>query len=122
MRSKYIKAFTLIEIMIAIGILSMVLAAIYSSWTAILRSKKVAIDTTASIQRARISMRILEDSLSSAEIFIRNVPYYAFIAENGSDASLSFVARMSKSFPRSGKFGDLDVRRLTFSVEAGADS
>ena len=29
---------------------------------------------------------------------------------------------MAKSFPRSGKFGDLDVRRLTFSVEAGPDS
>ena len=34
---------------------------------------------------------------------------------------LSFVARLSKSFPRSGKFGDLDVRRVTFSLEAGPE-
>ncbi|HVV01380.1 MAG TPA: type II secretion system protein GspJ, partial [Verrucomicrobiae bacterium] len=84
--------------------------------------KKVAIDATASIQRARISLRVLEDSLSSAELFVRNAQYYGFVAENGSDASLSFVARLAKSFPRSGKFGDLDVRRLTFSLEAGSDS
>jgi hypothetical protein len=34
---------------------------------------------------------------------------------------LSFTARLSKSFPRSGKFGDLDVRRVTFSVEPAPD-
>src|SRR4029077_3193154 len=33
-----------------------------------------------------------------------------------------FVARLAKSFPRSGKFGDLDVRRLTFTVEKGSDT
>ena len=58
------RAFTLVEIMIAISILAIILAAIFSSWTAILRSKKVAIDSTASIQRARISLRIIEDSLT----------------------------------------------------------
>jgi len=47
---------------------------------------------------------------------------YDFIAENGDEATLSFVARLAKSFPRAGKFGDLDVRRVTFSVEAGPDS
>jgi hypothetical protein len=107
--------------MIAIGIFSMVLAAIYSSWTAILRASKTGLAAAASAQRARITVRVLEDSLASAQSFQQNLPYYAFVAENGSQAMLSFVARLSKSFPRSGKFGDLDVRRLTFSVEGGAD-
>src|SRR5439155_15977627 len=35
-------------------------------------------------------------------------------------ASLSFAARLPKAFPRSGKFGDLDVRRVEFSVESGS--
>jgi type II secretion system protein J len=113
------RAFTLIEIMIAISIFSLVLAAIYSSWTAILRARKVAGDATASVQRARISVRVIEDSLGSVESFVRNANYYSFVGENGSEASLSFVARLAKSFPRSGKFGDFDVRRLTFSVEKG---
>jgi len=38
------------------------------------------------------------------------------------DGSFSFVARLPKSFPRSGKFGDLDVRRVMFSLESAPDS
>jgi type II secretory pathway pseudopilin PulG len=111
-----------VEIMVAIGIFSMVLAAIYSSWTAILRASKTGLEAAASAQRARITVRVLEDSLGSAQSFQQNLSYYAFLTENGSDnATLSFVARLSKSFPRSGKFGDLDVRRLTFSVEGAPD-
>ena len=115
------RAFTLVEILIAIGILSLVLAAIFSSWTAILRASKVGLDAAASVQRSRIVVRVLEDSLTSARCFVRNQKFYGFVAENGTDATLSFVARLSKSFPRSGKFGDLDVRRLTFSVEPSSD-
>jgi type II secretion system protein J len=121
-RFRISRAFTLLEIMIAISIFSLVLAAIYSSWTAILRARKVAGDATASVQRARISIRIIEDSLGSVESFVRNANYYSFVGENGSEGSLSFVARLAKSFPRSGKFGDFDVRRLTFTVERGADN
>ncbi len=114
--------FTMLEMMIAISILSLIVAAIYSSWTAILRASKVGLESTARVQRARIVVRVLEDSLGSVMSFAQNQNYYSFVAVNGSDASLSFVARLAKSFPRSGKFGDLDVRRLTFAVEGGGGS
>jgi hypothetical protein len=107
--------------MIAITILSLILIAIYSTWTAILRSAKAARDVAAAVQRSRITVRILEDSLSSARSFVANQAYYGFLAENGQDAVLSFVARLAPSFPRSGKFGDFSVRRLTFSLEDGRD-
>jgi len=64
---------------------------------------------------------VLEDSLGSAQSFAANLPYYYFAAENGDSPVLSFVARLSKSFPRSGKFGDLDVRRVTYTIEAAPD-
>jgi prepilin-type N-terminal cleavage/methylation domain-containing protein len=115
-------AFTLLEIMVAISIFALVLTAIYASWTSILRARKVAGDAAASVQRARISIRIIEDSLGSVESFVKNANYYSFVGENGGEGSLSFVARLAKSFPRSGKFGDFDVRRLTFTVEKGSDS
>jgi len=116
-------AFTLVEILIAIGILSMVLAAIFSSWTAILRASKVGLDAAAAVQRARIVMRTLEDSLLCAQSFGgQNQRYYGFVAENGGEASLSFVSRLPESFPRNRKFGDLQVRRVTFSVESGSGS
>ena len=46
----------------------------------------------------------------------------AFVVQNGENPSLSFVARLSKDFPRSGNFGDFDLRRLIFTVEPGPDS
>jgi len=114
-------AFTLIEILIAIGIFSMVLAAIYSTWTAILRATKVGTDAAAAVQRARIAGRTIEESLGSVQSFSLNQNYYAFVAENGSEPTLSFVSRLSPSFPRSGKFAGLDVRRVTFSLERAAE-
>jgi len=110
------RAFTLVEILIAIGILSLVLAAIYSSWTAILRASKVGLDSAAAVQRARIAGRLIEESLGSVESFAANQRYYSFVAQNGDDAMLSFVSRLSPSFPRNGRFGGLNVRRVVFSV------
>lgn len=114
-------AFTLVEILVALGIFSMVLAAIYSSWTSILRASKVGTEAAARVQRARMAGRTIEESLSSVQSFAQNIKLYAFLAENGSDSTLSFVSRLSPSFPRSGKFGDFSVRRVTFSVEQGRD-
>ena len=115
-------AFTLVEILIAIGIFGLVMTAIYSSWTAILRADKVGKDVAAAVQRSRIAARTIEDGLLCIESFAANQKYYGFASENGSEAYLSFVARLPKSFPRSGKFGDLDVRRITFSIESSAES
>lgn len=120
-RARRAGAFTLVEILVAMGILSLVLAAIYSSWTAILRASKVGLEAAAAVQRARMAGRTIEESLGSARFFNQNAIDYSFLAENGDDASLSFVARLAPSFPRQGKFEGLDVRRVTFSVEQGRD-
>jgi general secretion pathway protein J len=113
------RAFTLVEIMIAMGILALILAAIYSSWTAILRASKVGLDSAAAIQRGRITARMIEETLGSVQSFAQNQRYYGFLAQNGNEPLLSFVSRLSPSFPRSGKFAGLDVRRVIFSVEKG---
>ena len=116
---KSTSAFTLIEIMIALVIFSTVIIAIYSTWTAILRSTKVGHDAAAAVQRERIAVRALEEAILSVQMFQENIRYYSFEADTSSDfAALSFVARLPKSFPRSGNFGDQAVRRVTFAVEA----
>jgi type II secretion system protein J len=119
------RGFTLVEILIAMGILSLVLAAIYSSWTAILRASKTGLEAAAAVQRARMAARTIEESLGSAESFAAHVQvhpeYYAFVADNGDKAMLSFVTRLGPSFPRSGKFGDLDLRRVAFAVESSPE-
>jgi type II secretion system protein J len=118
-------AFTLVEILIAMTILSLVLVAIYSTWTAILRASKVGQESAAAVQRARVAARTFEEALVSAQSFAVTEQYhpssYSFYAQNGSEAFLEFTSRLAKSFPRSGKFGDFDVRRVRFSVRSSPE-
>jgi len=116
------QGFTLLEIMVAIVIFALVIAAIYSSWLAVMRGSKSALDAAAAVQRSRVAMSTLQEALWATRSFAADIQYYSFVAENGDDATLSFVSRLSPSFPRSGRFGDFDVRRVTFSIEPGPDS
>jgi len=114
--------FTLIEILVAIAIFTLVITAIYSGWMAILRASKVGLEAAAQAQRERVAIRTIEEALTCSRSFGADLQDYWFVGENGDEAALSFVARLPKSFPRSGKFGDLDVRRVSFSVENGENS
>lgn len=116
------RGFTIIEIMISMAILGMIVAAVYSSWMAIVRGSQSGLKAAASVQRSRIAVRTMEDALHCARQFAADFQYYGFIAENGEGATLSFVARLPQSFPRSGRFGNFDVRRVTFSLREGQDS
>ena len=106
------------------ALFSIILLSIYSTWNTIRKGHTDAEDAAASAQRMRITMRTLKDSLLCACMFNANANYYWFAGESDGDyASLSFVARLPESFPRSGSFGDRAVvRRLTFSVESGTNS
>jgi prepilin-type N-terminal cleavage/methylation domain-containing protein len=120
--------FTLIEIMVALVIFSMVIAAIYATWALIMRSTTVAHDVTAQAQRQRITLRTLEDSLMAIQSFEASPQYYSFAIEGGETPLLSFAARVPEIFPRNGKFinpntgRDLNLRRLTYTLEAGEGS
>src|SRR6266516_2540300 len=117
------RAFTLVEIAIAVAIFTAVMIAIYSSWSAILRGSRIGQEAAAEAQRSRVAVRALENSLMSLQMFLANIKYDYFAADTSGDfATLSFVAHLAKSFPRSGDFGDQVVRRLTFTVEPGTNS
>ena len=119
---KITRGFTLIEIMFALFLFGLIVAAIYSSWMAIVKGAKTGLAAAAIVQRSRMAVRTLENALTCTRSFAADLEYYSFLAENGSDASLSFVARLPDSFPRSGKFEGFNVRRVTFSLEPGPDS
>src|SRR3989442_12456133 len=117
------RAFTLVEIMIAVAIFAAVMIAIYASWSAILRGSRIGQEAAAEAQRSRVAVRALENSLMSLQMFVANIKYDYFSADTSGDfATLSFVAHLAKSFPRSGDFGDQVVRRLAFTVEPGTNS
>jgi type II secretion system protein J len=113
------RAFTIIEIMAALALFGLIIAAVYSSWIAIVRGSETGKKAAARVQRSRVVVRTFEQALTSARSFAADIQYYGFVAENGDDAVLSFVAKLPRSFPRSGRFGDFDVRRVTFSLEPG---
>ncbi|HZL14276.1 MAG TPA: prepilin-type N-terminal cleavage/methylation domain-containing protein [Verrucomicrobiae bacterium] len=110
------RAFTLIEIMVAIAIFAILVAAVYSTWLVILKSSQVAQEAAAQVQRQRIAVRTLEDSLTCIQSFQASMQYYGFYVTNGDAPTLSFVARLPDIFPRNGRF-DSNLRRLTFAVE-----
>jgi hypothetical protein len=103
--------------MIAIAIFSLVLGVIYSTWMLIMRAARVGQAAAAQVQRQRIAIQTIEDGLTCIQSFQASMKYYAFVVDNGDPPLLSFAARVPADFPRNGKFGDFNVRRLTFSVE-----
>lgn len=113
------RGFTLIEILMAMAIFALVLTAIYATWTLILKSKKIGVEAAAQLQRERVAWRSIDEALNCVRSFQADQQHYAFVAENGSSPTLSFVARLPESFPRSGRFGDFDTRRVIFSLESG---
>lgn len=113
-------AFTIIEIMIAVSIFALVMIAIFSSWSAILRGSRSGMKAAAEVQRTRVAVRALEEGLASAVMYVDNAKYYHFSSDtSGKHAFISFVARLPASFPASGMFGDQEVRRVVFYVKDG---
>ena len=112
--------FTLIEIMVAITIFALVMAAIYSTWSAVMRGARVGMKAAGEVQRMRVSVRALEEAIGSAVMYVDNAKYYTFATDtSGSTAYISLVARLPSSFPGSGMFGDQELRRVCFYVQDG---
>jgi type II secretion system protein J len=118
---KFARAFTLIEIMMAIAIFALLVTAVYSTWVVILKSSQVGQEAAAQAQRERIAIRTIEDSLTCIQSFQASIQYYDFRITNGDQPALSFVAHVPDVFPRNGRF-DSRLRRLTFTVEPVSDS
>jgi type II secretion system protein J len=115
-------AFTLIEILIALSIFTLIITGIYTSWTAIHRATRIGLEASADAQRKRVAMRALEQSLGSVKYFLANETNYTFIAEGRGDSTyLSFVSHLPETFPRSALFEYQPMRRVNFSVEPGTN-
>jgi type II secretory pathway component PulJ len=125
--SRPASAFTLIEIMVAVMVFSMVIASIFATWALVMRATQVGQDAAAQAQRQRVVLRAIGDALMGVESFQASQNYYWFKLENGSTPMLSFVARLPDTYARNGKFvgaaggRDASSRRVTFSLATGED-
>ena len=115
--------FTILEIMLAIGIFMIVLTAIYATWMAILKGTRSGLKAAAEVQRSRIAIRTLEDAFLTTEMFMANMNAYLFVADTSGDfAQVSLAARLPASFPGVGRYGDQVVRRVSFYTESGKNN
>lgn len=118
------RGFTLLEIMVAMSIFTIVLVAVYSTWATIVRGAKSGQDAALAAQHARIAMRTVEDALLTTQLYTENIYHYNFLADTTDPkfAWLSFTSRLPANFPGSGLYNEHQVvRRVTFSVEPDAD-
>jgi hypothetical protein len=108
----------MLEVMLAIGIFSFVMVAIYACWSQIMRGTRIGLAAAAEVQRTRIAIRSLEEALGGAVMYSDNPLFYGFYADTAGDfAYLSFVARLPESFPGSGLYPGQSMRRVTFRVD-----
>lgn len=115
-------AFTIIEVVVATLVLSLILASLYGTWQIILRSTDRALQVTVNAQRSRMAMRVVEEAVGAAQMFQANPAIYSFIADtSGQFGALSFCAILPESFPGGGYFGPERLRRVSFIVESGGD-
>ncbi len=115
--------FTLVEILLALGIFAILIAALYSTWVLVIRATIVGKKTAAQLQRERIAMRTLEESLTCIQSHQASIIYYLFDIQNGDQPLLSFTAYLPDTFPRTSEFVgetpdrvpmDYHLRRVTF--------
>lgn len=124
-------AFTLVEILLALGIFSLLIAALYSTWVLVIRATIIGKQTAAQLQRERVAMGTIENSLTCIQSHQASIDYYLFDVQNGDQPILSFAAYLPPSFPRSGEFTgmtsdgsgymDYNLRRVTFSLQPGEE-
>ena len=124
------RGFTLVEIMLALAIFTMLMGALYATWVLVIRATSVGKGKAARLQRERIAMSTLEDSLTCIQSHQASIEYYEFIVANGDAPELSFTAYLPDDFPRSGEFindnpsglpMDFHMRRLTYSLRTDDD-
>ena len=112
------RAFTLIEVMVSIGVFMLIMASVIGCWKCVLNGKEIAEKAAAAAQRARIGIKTVEEALTGAEMSTSSPQFYSFLSDtSGKFATVSLAARLPAEFPGSGLFGDLVMRRVTFDVE-----
>jgi len=117
------RGFTLLEIMVAMMIFSLLVAAVYSTYSLVIKATQVGQVAAERAQRERVVLRTIGDALMGIESFQASQKYYWFNFQNGSAPFLSFAAHLPESFPHSRKsFGtvpglDFSSRRVIFQLE-----
>jgi prepilin-type N-terminal cleavage/methylation domain-containing protein len=111
-------AFTLVEILAALAILSLVITGVYALWSGSLRGWRRGSEATEVFQRQRVVMEALTQLAQSAVYFATSPNLYAVIGVKnpGLGSSVSFVTASDAFLPPS-EANDVGMRRVIISLE-----
>ena len=112
-------AFTLVEAIVSVAVFSIVLAMVYGVFFSLARSTVAGAEATVEIQRQRIALKTIEDSLSGLVYYEQSKEQYSFLADTTifDYPSISFVSRVPPDFLGNKEFGSQRLRRIEFTVE-----
>lgn len=116
-------AFTLVEAIVSVAVFSIVLAMVYGVFFSLARSTVAGAEATVEIQRQRIALKTIEDSLSGLVYYEQSKEQYSFLADTTifDYPSISFVSRVPPDFLGNKEFGSQRLRRIEFTVEDDED-
>jgi prepilin-type N-terminal cleavage/methylation domain-containing protein len=116
------RAFTLVEVMVAVAIFGLVITAVYAAWTQVIRSTQAGTRAAADSQRERVALRTIEEALAGAILFTESAGLYSFAANTaGPFSELSFVSHLPATFWGGRFFGGQSTRRVSLAVELAPD-
>ena len=112
-------AFTLVETIVSIAILSIVLAMVYGVFFSVARSTVAGTEASVEVQRQRMALKTIEDALSGLVYYEQSKEQYSFLADTTifDYPSISFVSRVPPGFLGNKEFGSQRLRRITLQVE-----
>jgi prepilin-type N-terminal cleavage/methylation domain-containing protein len=118
------RAFTLVEIMVAVAVFAVLMGSVYACWMSVVRGTNAGKTAAVASQRARVAVRALEQAFLTAQMFADNYQYYSFIADSKDErfSTVEFVSRLPDTFLGGGYFGNQVVRRVAFYPKRGEDN
>ena len=114
-------AFTLLEIVLAVTMLVLVVATVYSTWNVALKAWKRGSDVAETFQRQRIVLDTLSELTKSLTYFSSQGDLYVVTGEHGENGndSVSFVTSSDVLLPQSESLA-AGMRRVTISLQRDA--
>lgn len=115
-------AFTLVELIVAVAILSLIIVTLASTFNAIVGATRSGAEATEHIQREWVAVKTIEEAVSGMVFFEENQDKYQFIVDSDFDyPKFSFIARLPDHFLGSRYFNGQNLRRIEFAIEQNED-
>lgn len=121
-RKRHQSAFTLVETVVAVAILSLMIVAVYSTFDAVLGVTRTGARAAEQAHRERVALKTIEDALNGLVYYEQNQEQYGFIVDSDFDyPRFSFVSRLPADFLGNNDFNGQRLRRVEFAVEQSED-